>query len=156
MTLLDESLINFCRKKFGPAYARGFSLFELMVVMVILGIMAGTATPTVGRIFDSLKFRQQVRKFSSVLRYAKVLAVSRGEVVGVKLAEGDDCIFLFTGPVEESRDCDLEEEDVLTMEPGEIFFYPEGVATPALLTFARGKRVKTIRLEMLTSRPVVE
>ncbi len=37
----------------------------------------------------------------------------------------------------------------------EVFFYPEGIATPALLTFARGERVKVIRLDLLTARPVV-
>jgi prepilin-type N-terminal cleavage/methylation domain-containing protein len=134
---------------------KGFSLFEILAVMVILGIMAGTAIPTVGRIYDNLKFRQQVRKFSSILRYAKLLAVTRGETVSLKLAEDEDCVFQLTGPVEESRDCNLGEDEVLTMEPEEIFFYPEGIATPALLTFTRGERVKRIRLDLLTARPVI-
>lgn len=144
------------QKKLRLSDGRGFSLFEILVVMVILGIMAGTATPTVGRIYDNMKFRQQVRGFSSILRYAKLVAVTHGEEVVLKIAEGDDCVFEFSGPIEESRDCKLGEEDVLDLEPGEIIFYPEGVATPALLTFERGERVKRIRLDLLTSRPVVE
>jgi hypothetical protein len=128
----------------------------MLAVLVILGIMAGTATPTVGRIFENMRFRQQVQKFSSVLRYGKLMAVTRREVVALRLGEGGECVFEFTGAVEESRDCDLDEEDVLTMAPGEIFFYPQGTATPALLTFEKGERVKRIRLDLLTARPIVE
>jgi len=136
--------------------AKGFSLFELLAVLVILGIMAGTATPTVGRIFDNMRYRQQVRKFSSILRYGKLLAVTSRQVVSLKLAEDEECVFQFSGPVGESRSCNLDEEDVLTMDPGEIFFYPQGTATPALLTFEKGERVKRIRLDLLTARPMVD
>ncbi|MEN8134910.1 MAG: GspH/FimT family pseudopilin [Thermodesulfobacteriota bacterium] len=144
------------RKRLAFNDSRGFSLFEILAVLVILGLMAGTAIPTVGRIYDSLKFRQQIRKFSSILRYAKLVAVTRGETVNLKLAEDEECVFQLTGPVEESRDCSLGEEEDLTMEPEEISFYPEGIATPALLTFARGERAKRIRLDLLTGRPFVE
>lgn len=125
-------------------------------MLIIMGIMAGTAIPTVGRIYDNLKFRQQIRKFSSVLRYAKLVAVTRGETLSLKLVADEECVFQLTGPVEESRDCNLGEDEVLTMEPEEVFFYPEGIATPALLTFARGERIKRIRLDLLTARPVIE
>lgn len=150
------SLPSCCRKNEVGLNGRGFSLVEILVVMVILGIMAGIATPTVGRIFDNLKYRQQVRKYSAIMRYAKLLAVSRGEVVRLKFAEGEECVFQLMGPVEESRDCGLKAEDKLTLDPGEVLFYPDGIATPALLTFQRGDRVKKIRLDMLTAMPIVE
>ena len=145
-----------CRRRLASVNNQGFTLFEVLAVMVILGIMAGTATPMVARIYDNLKFRHQVRKFSSTLRYAKLVAVTSGETVNLKLDEGEECVFLLSGPVDESRDCTLGEEETLTMAPGEISFYPEGIATPALLTFARGERVKNIRLDLLTARPVIE
>ncbi len=144
------------RKNLVSANTRGFSLFEILAVMVILGLMVGTAIPAVGRIYDNLKFRRQIREFSSVLRYAKLVAVTRRATVSLKLAEDEECAFQLTGPVEESRDCNLGEEEVLTLEPGQIFFYPEGIATPALLTFTSGERLKRIRLDLLTARPVVE
>jgi prepilin-type N-terminal cleavage/methylation domain-containing protein len=146
------------RPRQGLVFARpgGFSLFEIMVVMIILGIMAATAIPTVGRVIDNLRYKQQVRKYSSILRYAGLVAVTRGEAVRLKLAEGDDCVFLLTGAIDESRDCQLGEEDVLTMAPAEIVFYPDGTATPALLVFEKGPRRQRIRLDLLTARPVVE
>lgn len=147
---------NWYRQRLVSANCRGFTLFEVLAVMVILGVMAGTATPMVGRIYDNLKLRHQVRKFSSVLRYAKLVAVTRGETVNLKLDEGEECVFLLTGPVDERRDCTLGAEETLTMAPGEIAFYPEGIATPALLTFTKGERVKNIRLDLLTARPIIE
>lgn len=136
--------------------AGGFSLLELMIVVVILGIMAGTASPMIGRIYDNLEFRRQISKFSATLRYAKLLAVTKGETVHLTLAEGEDCIFRLRGPVDESRECTLGDEEVLTMDPGEIYFFPEGTATPTLLTFKRAERVKLIRIDLLTARPVIE
>ncbi|MDF1577181.1 MAG: prepilin-type N-terminal cleavage/methylation domain-containing protein [Desulfobulbales bacterium] len=148
----------FARRSRGRLFteAGGFSLFEILAVLVILGIMAGTATPTVGRIFDNMRFRQQAEKFSAVLRYGKLMAVTRRQVVALRLGEGEECVFELSGAVDESRGCDLDEEDVLTMTPGEIFFYPQGTATPALLTFEKGERVKKIRLDLLTARPHIE
>ena len=140
----------------GLVRAKGFSLIEILVVMVILGIMAGIATPMVGRIFDNLEFRQQIKRFSSTLRYAKLLAITKGEQVSLTLAEGEDCVFQLRGPIEEDRSCTLGDEEILTMDPGEIVFYPEGTATPGLLTFEQGERVKLIRLDLLTALPVID
>jgi prepilin-type N-terminal cleavage/methylation domain-containing protein len=134
----------------------GFSLIEMMIVLMILGIMAGIAAPTVGRILDNLKFRQQTDRYSAILRYARLKAVSKGEMVTLKLVEEGDCVFQLSGPLEETRDCDLSEDDALTMDPGEIYFFPEGIATPALLTFEKGERLKKIRLDLLTARPILE
>jgi hypothetical protein len=128
----------------------------MMIVLLIIGIMAGISAPAVGRILDNLKFRQQVDKYSGIMRYARLKAVSSGEMVTLKLPEEGDCAFLLSGPVEEKRDCDLSEDDVLTLDPGEVYFFPEGIATPALLTFEKGDRLQKIRLDLLTARPVVE
>ena len=134
----------------------GFSLIEMMIVLVILGIMAGISAPAVGKILDNLKFRQQVDKYSAIMRYARLKAVAKGEMVTLKLMEEGDCVFQLSGPIEETRDCDLSEDDALTMDPGEIYFFPEGIATPALLTFEKGDRLKKIRLDLLTARPILE
>lgn len=150
------SQFAFSRKKVELGNAAGFSLFEMLAVLVILGIMAGTAAPALGRIMDNLKFRQQVGRYREILQYARIVAVSRGEIVSVKLSEEEECLFVLSGPVDETRDCGLDDEDVLTMDPGEIFFYPEGIATPAVLTFETEERVKRIRLDLLTARTAVE
>jgi len=150
------SLFCCCRKKMLSVNNHGFTLVEILVVMFIVAIMAGTAAPSVGRIYDNLKFRKQVGNFSSILRYAKLVAVTSGEKVALSLGDDGGCVFEYTGAVEESRNCNIGEEDYFTLEPDEVIFYPEGVATPALLTFERGDRLKRIRVDLLTARPIFE
>ncbi len=141
----------------GAKGRRGFSLIEMMVVLVILGIMAGMAGPALGRLLEGQRFRQQTRHFSAILRYARLLAVSSGETVRVHLdREIDDCVFELSGPVEESKDCELRDRDILVMDPGDLYFFPEGYATPGTLTFTKGKRVSRLRLDLLTGRPELE
>jgi len=135
---------------------QGFSLFEMLVVLALLAVMASTSIPALGRIFNNMQFQQQTRRFSGILRYARLAAVSKGERVHVRLSEEEECVFLLTGAVNERRECGLHEEDVLTMDPGEIIFFPEGTATPALLTFEKEDRVRRIRLDLLTGMPRIE
>ena len=135
---------------------QGFTLFEILAVMIIVAILAGISAPAIGRIMDNLRFRQQAGKFTAVLRYARLLAIGKGEVVRLRLSEEEDCLFVISGPVDETRECVLEEDDVLEMDPGEVFFYPEGLATPVLITFEKGDRIRRFSLDILTGRPVVE
>ena len=144
------------RNIFRSGNERGFTLFEVLAVMIIVAILAGATAPAVGRIMDNLRFRQQAGKFTAVLRYARLLAIGKGEVVSLRLSEEEDCLFVISGPVDETRECVLEEDDVLEMDPGEVFFYPEGLATPVLITFERGDRIRRFSLDILTGRPVVE
>jgi general secretion pathway protein H len=135
---------------------QGFTLFEVLAVMIIVAIVAGASAPAVGRIMSNLEFRQQTGKLTAVLRYSRLLAIGKGEVVSLKLSEEEDCLFVISGPVDESRECRLGEDDVLEMAPGEVFFYPEGMSSPVLITFEKGERLRKISLDILTGRPVVE
>lgn len=135
---------------------QGFTLFEVLAVMIIVAIVAGASAPAVGRIMSNLEFRQQSGKLTAVLRYSRLLAIGKGEVVSLKLSEEEDCLFVISGPVDESRECRLGEDDVLEMAPGEVFFYPEGMSSPVLITFEKGERLRKISLDILTGRPVVE
>ncbi len=135
---------------------KGFSLFEMLVVLMVMGIIAAMGTPAIGRLMDSLSYRQQVREITSLIRYARLQAISSGEELRLNLDEGEDCIFKISGPVKESRDCGLEEDDVLVMKPGEVIFFPEGTATPGMITFEKGDRIKNIRIDLLTALPITQ
>lgn len=140
----------------GPG-SRGFSLFEMLLVMALLGIMAAMAGLAAGPLLEKVKFRRQTEKYTALLRYARLLAISSGKPVALALGgEGEECLFSLSGPVEEEKACELADKDVLVMDPGVLTFFPEGSATPGVLTFIREGRKATIRLDLLTGRPEME
>lgn len=147
MKLPDRANSIFCRS--------GFSLLELLTVLLMLGIFAAVAIPATGRLLNSIHFRQQTEKIMSTFRYARLMAISRGGEVRVTLDESDGTVFRLTGAVEENRNYQLADEDSLVMEPAEIVFYPESIATPVSLTVTLGKRTRQITVDPLTALPLL-
>ena len=145
-----------------PAAARGrgatagFSLLELMMVLLLLGLIAGISTPAIGRFLDNLEFRRQVGDISAVLRYARLSAVAKGEKVRVSIPPEENQALRLAGGVEEVRPGLFTEEGQLVMDPAEIVFYPEGRATPGILTFSMGNRRQSIIMDPLTALPLLD
>ena len=56
---------------------QGFTLIEIVVVMLVVGLAAAVVVPGVGRGVDAFRVRAEVSGFSSFLRYAREQAVIR-------------------------------------------------------------------------------
>ncbi|VAW34991.1 hypothetical protein MNBD_DELTA03-1064 [hydrothermal vent metagenome] len=133
---------------------RGFSLLELLVVMIIMGILAGVAGPSVGRFMDSLAFKKQTGRIMATVRYARLKAVTNGRAVIMTL-DSDNNLRL-EGAVQEERDLKLSANDTISLNPEIIKFSPDGHATPATISFTRGDRSEKIIIDSLSGLPVVE
>ena len=136
--------------------AIGFSLLELMAVLVVLGFLAGLSVPAIGRSMENLEFRKEVGAAAAALRYARMVAVAKGKPVEVTLADEEGPALRLTGAVEELRPVNLGGKGDLTMKPDSIVFSPEGRATPGLLTLTMGERRRTITLDLLTGLPILD
>lgn len=134
---------------------QGFSLFELLIVLVLMGLIAGIAAPATGRFLDKLRFREQTSQLLAGVRYARLLAISKGRVVRLSLDEQENAIAI-TGALTEMRPLDLADQGAIELTPASIVFYPEGQASPARLASIQGERRREFVMDPLSGLPVAQ
>lgn len=69
----------------GPLSARGFTLVEILVVIVILAVAAGVAVTALGP-DDARAARREARRAAAAIEYAATRAMQRAETLGVDAA----------------------------------------------------------------------
>jgi general secretion pathway protein H len=59
--------------------SRGFSLIELIVVLVVIGLSASLVVPSLSRFSKTVELKGAARKISAILRYCRSEAVNKGQ-----------------------------------------------------------------------------
>jgi type II secretion system protein H len=132
---------------------RGFSLIELILVLALLGIMAGVVAPATGRFLDRLSFRKQTAALVAGTRHARLMAVGKGRPVEMRF-DPQAHLLSFSGAVEEKKEIDLSEGAVFELRPETLVFYPDGLATPGRMVLRSGQRSQEFFIDPLTGIPV--
>ncbi len=145
---------------------RGFTLMEIIVVVIIIAIMFGVALPSLRGMRDNNRLRSTVRENMSLMKYARSEAVfnSRTTQVFLDVEKGEFWLDLRT-PDEKTgrynpkapkttmeRKRKLEKNVFITevnamdnniLENGKIIaidFFPDGTASPTLITYQMEKK----------------
>ena len=108
----------------------GFSLIELMVVLIILALTAGLVIPRMGAGWRNMEDRDFLQEFVRTLKRARLIAMSSGDIVEFRISGGERLYDLRNPPQKPiPPNVDIF-ADNLPVDPethdNMILFYPDG------------------------------
>ena len=74
---------------------KGITMIELMIVVVIIGLIAGMAVPRFKNAYERIQFRSISRDIVSTMRLARSLAITNKQNVGVAFNASAHTVTLF-------------------------------------------------------------
>lgn len=122
----------------------GFTMLELMIIVVIIGLVAAMAVPTFYKGMPKLKARTEARNVLNLVRLARSKAISEGTQYGVYINTANKQYLLFkdtlnptsktyeigdlvsSGPINIERDVLIS---ALNFTNGSVVFLPTGEAS---------------------------
>ncbi|MEK7289580.1 MAG: prepilin-type N-terminal cleavage/methylation domain-containing protein [Planctomycetota bacterium] len=130
----------------------GFTLIEIIIVLVIIGIIAGVTIPRFAGSFETIKFRKAMSDIVSFLRESRIASMSTGKTktVGIDLRKGflwndDKRIHVLPPQMEtftDKADAGNEQTKLFT-------FYPNGTAIQEKLGFISNKMTAVLHVDPL-------
>jgi len=138
---------------------RGFTLIEVIVVLLVVGLATAVVVPGIGRGVDAYRARAEVSGFTAFLRYAREQAVTRRVAQEVRVDPEARLLVLFAAGAERPRASRRIGEGVrVDATPPSSFvvkFLPEGRSSGGAFRIeAAGGRVFTVTVDPLTGRVV--
>lgn len=111
-------------KRFGTS---GFTLFELMVVMILIGLMAAFVFPRIGGNGDRLRLRTAAKSVAAMLRYARDQAVTRGNSYALVYEPVHRQFWVAAIDAMATDDSDHEIPDTIDLK--NVYELPDGITT---------------------------
>lgn len=123
---------------------RGFTMTELMVVMVVIGLIAAMAVPGVSKFNRSSKFVGAVNTLVADVHEARSLASAKRKTFQINFTSAGYTI-LQTAPVDTLRTRKYP-KNVTCTATGSATFFPWGLTTPTNITVTNGYSSRVIRV----------
>jgi type IV fimbrial biogenesis protein FimT len=137
----------------------GFTLMELILVMVVMGIVAAIAIPTFMGLLPAMRLNGAARQVMGDLMNARMEAVKQNHEFKVfflnnheyKILDDNDSDGVDDGGLETSKTVDIQNnyEDVTLSDTGDPIFSPKGTATTlSTITVQNASGSKTVSISI--------
>ena len=144
-----------------PRAAAGFSLFEMLVVLMILSLLTALALPNLRRAPDNLRLEAAGRKLASALRFSRVAAIARNADV-VLTVDAERRSFAFSSGATIQLEPDISVQMIFAAPlrrgrgTGAICFFPDGTSSGGDILLALDQRRVRICVNWLTGDAELE
>lgn len=143
-----------------PARARaaGFTLLEMLVVLMIMGLVAALTIPTFGTGVSSTALKGAARDVAAGLRLARGQAITQRAEAALELDVAARSFRVPPDPRVHSLPSGIElklftaQRDLVNEQVGAVRFYPDGGSDGGRITLAAGERKFDVDVDWLTGR----
>jgi general secretion pathway protein H len=135
--------------------AAGFTLFELLIVLVILGLTLAVAVPLFARALPGLELKSSARTVAATMREARSLAIADNREIAVAIdldTRTIDLAGLRSEALGDGIDLRLftAAEELIDRGAGRIRFYPDGTSTGGRIRLLAAGRIYDIDVDWIT------
>src|SRR5436190_7899326 len=147
------------RQHHGQVDERGFTLLELIVSLLVIGLAIGLVIPAVGRGTETLRARAEVAGFSAMLRHARDQAITTQRGYAVVIDPGARRSSLLAAPDEVKQTRTWPADLEIGATPPEaltVRFEPSGLSTGGEFRVTVKNMRYRVTVDSLTGRVRVE
>lgn len=135
--------------------AGGFTFIEVVLVLLVLGVVAALAVPTIGRSVDTIRARADVAGFSAVMRHAREQAITTQRPHAVVVEPGEHRLVILIDEKEVKSSRTLSPRVSIEANPPPaltVRFEPHGVSSGGEFHLRSNGLAYRIAIDSLTGR----
>jgi type II secretion system protein H len=116
---------------------RGFTLLELLFVLLIIGLTAAVVTISTGRLRDKTRFNQEARRLYQTVKHAREISLMERKNIEVRIDDEGTQYWIYYGDDKSSELHSLPQKFSVTGDT--VIFFPKGNSSGGSIKINDGK-----------------